>query len=122
MKGISDALEAIAQSISEYDLCNQILNGIGPEYDPVHTSIMNRNSLVTFEHLFGQLLAFELRLELHHCTLIVEQPIQKVVDVAKINVVPIYKIRIIVVDLLLLNNLSCQSHVPYVISVIELDI
>lgn len=66
MKGIVDALEAISQPVSEYDLCNQILNGLGPEYDSVHTYIANRDSPISFEELFGQLLTFELRLELHH--------------------------------------------------------
>lgn len=83
---------------------------------------MNRDSPITFEHLFGQLLAFELRLELHHSTPIVEQPIQKVVDVAKVKVIPIDKIRIIAVDLLLLINLSHQSHTLYVRCITELDI
>lgn len=30
IKGIVEALEAIAQSVSKYDLCNKILNGLGP--------------------------------------------------------------------------------------------
>lgn len=30
MKSIADSLEAIAQPVTEYDLCNQILNGLGP--------------------------------------------------------------------------------------------
>lgn len=72
--------------------------------------------------LFGQLLAFGLRLELYHPTPIVEQPIQKVMDLVRVKVVSIEKIRIIVVGLLLLINLSHQSHVLYVRSVTELDI
>ena len=66
MKGIADALEALAQPITEYDLCNQILNGIGHEYDSVHTSVANRENPITFEELFEQLLTFELQLELHN--------------------------------------------------------
>lgn len=58
MKGTSDALEAIAQPVTEYDLCNQILNGQGPEYDPVHTSIMNCENPTTFEEMFEQLSTF----------------------------------------------------------------
>ena len=73
MKSIADALEAIAQPITDYDLCNQRLNGLGPEYDSVHTSIANRDTSITFEELFGQLLTFELRLELHHSTPAIEQ-------------------------------------------------
>ena len=68
MKSIADALEAIAQPDTEYDLCNKILNGLGLEYDYVHTSIADRETLISFEELFGQLLTFELRLELHHTT------------------------------------------------------
>lgn len=49
MKGIVDALEVIAQPISEFDLSNQILNGLGPEYDVVHTSIANRKLPISFE-------------------------------------------------------------------------
>lgn len=73
MKGTSDPLEAIAQPVTEYDLCNQMLNGLGPEYDPFHTSIMNCENPMTFEEMFEQLLTFELRLELHHSTSTVEQ-------------------------------------------------
>lgn len=65
MKGIADSLEAIGQPVSEYDLYNQILNGLGPEYGSIHTSIANRETPISFEELFGQLLTFELRLELH---------------------------------------------------------
>lgn len=75
MKGIVDALEAIAQPISEFDLSNQILNGLGPEYDVVHTSIANRKSPISFEELFGQLLTFEPRLELHNSTSIITTPL-----------------------------------------------
>ena len=74
MKGISDALEAIRQPVMEFDLCNQILNGLGPEYDSVHTAIATRDSPITFEDLFGQLLTFELRLELHHSSPITDPP------------------------------------------------
>lgn len=69
MKGTSDAPEAISLTISEYYLCNQTLNGLGPEYDHVHTFILNRDSPITFEELFGQLLIFELRLELRTTSL-----------------------------------------------------
>lgn len=48
----SYALEAIGQPVTEYDLCNQILNGLGPEYDSVHTAIANRNSPITFERIY----------------------------------------------------------------------
>lgn len=73
MKGLSDSIEAIGQPITEYALCNQILNSLGPEYDPVHTSVVNRDSLITFEELFGQLMTFELRLESHHSAPAIEQ-------------------------------------------------
>lgn len=75
MKSIADALEAIAQPVIEYDLRNKILNGLGPEYDSFHTSIANRETPISFEELFGQLLTFELRLELHHSTPTIEQPV-----------------------------------------------
>lgn len=68
MKGIVDAFEAIAQPVFEYDLCNQILNELERKYDSVHTSIANRESPISFDELFGQLLTFELRLELHNST------------------------------------------------------
>ena len=74
MKGISDTLEAIGQPVTEYDLCNQILNGLGPEYDSVHTAIVHYDSPITFEDLFGQLLPFELRLELHHSSPVTDPP------------------------------------------------
>lgn len=47
MKSIADALEAIERPVSEYDLCNQILNGLGQEYDPVHTPASNRDTVIT---------------------------------------------------------------------------
>lgn len=68
MKGIVDALEAIAQLVNECDPCNQILDGLGPEYNSIQTSIGNPDSPISFEELFGQLLTFEIRLELHHST------------------------------------------------------
>ncbi|KAF8398674.1 hypothetical protein HHK36_014529 [Tetracentron sinense] len=74
MKHIADALEAIGQPITEYDLCNQILNGLGQEYDPVHTSVVNRDTPINFEDLFGQLLTFEMRLDSHTTTPTLEQP------------------------------------------------
>ena len=74
IKSICNALEAIAHPVTEYDFYNQILNGLGPEYDSVHTSIANQDTSVTFEKLFGQLLTFELSLELHNSTRTVEQP------------------------------------------------
>ena len=74
IKSICNALEAIAHPVIEYDFYNQILNGLGPEYDSVHTSIANQDTSVTFEKLFGQLLTFELSLELHNSTRTVEQP------------------------------------------------
>ena len=75
MKGIVDALEAIAQLVSKYNLCNQVLNGWGPEYDAVRTSIADRDAPISFEELFGQLLTFELRLEMRHSTPATEQSI-----------------------------------------------
>ncbi|KAF8394586.1 hypothetical protein HHK36_020800 [Tetracentron sinense] len=74
MKHIADALEAIGQPITEYDLCNQILNGLGQEYDPVHTSVVNRDTPINFEDLFGQLLTFEMRMDSHTTTPTLEQP------------------------------------------------
>lgn len=68
MKGITDALKAIAHLVFEYDLCNQILNGLGLEYDSIYVSIINRKALISFEELFGQLITFELRLEAHNFT------------------------------------------------------
>lgn len=65
MKGITNTLEAIGQPVSKYDLSNKILNELGPEYGFVHTSIANRETPISFEELSGQLLTFELRLELH---------------------------------------------------------
>lgn len=69
MKGIVDALEAIAQLVTEYNPCNQILDGLGPEYNSIQTSNGNRDSPISFEELFGQLLTLEIMLELHHSTL-----------------------------------------------------
>lgn len=40
----------------------------GPKYDSIPTSIANRQSPISFQELFGQLLAFELRLEAHDST------------------------------------------------------
>ncbi|KAF8399460.1 hypothetical protein HHK36_015325 [Tetracentron sinense] len=65
MKGIADSLEAVGQPVSDYDLCNQVLNGLGQEYDPVDTSVLNRDSPIIFDDLFGQLLTFEIRLDSH---------------------------------------------------------
>lgn len=73
MKSIANIPKAIAQPVTEYDLCNQILNGLGPEYDSVHTSIANCDAPIIFGELFGQLLTFELRLELHNSSPTVEQ-------------------------------------------------
>lgn len=61
----TNALEVIGQHVTEYELCNRILNGLGLEYDSVHTSIVKRETPISFEEVFGQLLTFELRSELH---------------------------------------------------------
>ncbi|KAF8397444.1 hypothetical protein HHK36_016361 [Tetracentron sinense] len=74
MKSLADCLEAVGQQVSDYEICIQVLNGLGPEYDPVHTSVLNRDSPILFDELFGQLLTFELRLESHASNNTFEQP------------------------------------------------
>lgn len=59
MKNLADALPAISHPVSDKDLITFILNGIGQEYAPVITSVDNRETPITYDELFGQLLTMK---------------------------------------------------------------
>lgn len=64
-KSIADALAAIGESVSNKDLVNAILRGLGSEFDMLVTAIESFDTLPQFPTLRSHLLNFEV----HHKTL-----------------------------------------------------
>uniref|UniRef100_A0A803NPY8 Integrase catalytic domain-containing protein n=1 Tax=Cannabis sativa TaxID=3483 RepID=A0A803NPY8_CANSA len=62
---IADSLAVVGSQIDDQDLILQLLNGLGPEYDPVVSGITARSDVLSFEEVQALLLSHESRLE-HH--------------------------------------------------------
>lgn len=59
MKTLADALTASNNPVKDNDFIILILNGLGPEFAPVATSVNNQETPISFDELFGQLLIYE---------------------------------------------------------------
>ncbi|KAM6552097.1 hypothetical protein CsatB_001905 [Cannabis sativa] len=68
VQAIADSLAVAGSPILDQDLILQLLNGLGPEYDPVVSGITARSDSLTFEEVQALLLSHESRLE-HHSSL-----------------------------------------------------
>lgn len=74
LKTLADALAATNHPIDDNHFIGLVLNGLGQEYAPVITSFDNRETPISFDELFGQLLTFELRLQSYSQSLTIDAP------------------------------------------------
>jgi histone deacetylase 1/2 len=65
MKSLADTLAAIGKPLREEETISYILAGLGPDYDPLVTSLTTRNDDITLDEVYSHLLAFEHRHEQH---------------------------------------------------------
>jgi len=63
--GFSHLLAAIGKPVDALKLISNILAGLGPEYDPLVTSVTTRQDSISLNDLYGYMLSYELRLEQH---------------------------------------------------------
>jgi hypothetical protein len=64
MRSLRDEMAAAGRTLEDEELVEYILIGIGPEYDPIVSAIITRQTLASISELYFQLLAFETRLAL----------------------------------------------------------
>jgi hypothetical protein len=62
-------LAAIGKPIEASELVSHILAGLGPEYDPLVTSVTTRQDFISLNELYGFMLSYETRLEQHKSTI-----------------------------------------------------
>jgi len=65
VQGFSHLLAAIGKPIEASELVSHILSGLGPEYDPLVTSVTTRQDSITLNELYGFMLSYEMHLEQH---------------------------------------------------------
>jgi hypothetical protein len=68
-QGFSHLLAAIGKPIEASELVSHILAGLGPEYDPLVTSVTTRQDSISLNELYGFMLSYETRLEQHKSTI-----------------------------------------------------
>ena len=61
MKGYADAMASAGKPLCDEEILGYILSGLGPEYEPLVTSITNRDTPVTLNHFYAYLLTTKLR-------------------------------------------------------------
>lgn len=66
LKLFSATLAAANQPLNDYEFTSYLLARLGPEYDPLVTSVTTRIEPLTMDELLGHLLAHEMRLEQHN--------------------------------------------------------
>jgi hypothetical protein len=64
-QGFFHLLAAIGKPVDASELVSNILAGLGPDYDPLVTSVTTRQDSISLNDLYGYMLSYELRLE-HH--------------------------------------------------------
>jgi len=64
-QGFSHLLAAIGKPVDASELVSNILAGLGPDYDPLVTSVTTRQDSISLNGLYGYMLSYELRLEQH---------------------------------------------------------
>jgi hypothetical protein len=62
-------LVAVGKPIEASKLVTIILVGLGPEYDPLVTSVTTRQDSISLNELYGFMLSYEMRLEQHKSTI-----------------------------------------------------
>jgi len=62
-------LAAVGKPIEASKLVTIILVGLGPEYDPLVTSVTTRQDSISLNELYGFMLSYEMRLEQHKSTI-----------------------------------------------------
>jgi len=65
MMSIKDDLAAAGKIIDDEEVVTQILNGLDYEYNPFVSSVLGRVSLVSLDDLYGEMLAYDARLEMY---------------------------------------------------------
>jgi len=63
IKTLRDTLAAAGQPINEFEAVSFLLKGLGTEFDSFVTSVTTRVDPLSFDDLFGHLLAHEMRIE-----------------------------------------------------------
>jgi hypothetical protein len=64
MQSLGDEMATTRRTLKDEELVEYILTGIGPEYDPIVSVVIAKETLVSISELYSQLLAFETRLTL----------------------------------------------------------
>jgi hypothetical protein len=64
-QGFSHLLVAIGKPIDASKLISHILAGLGPEYDPLVTSVTTRQDSISLNEVYSFMLSYEMRLEQH---------------------------------------------------------
>jgi hypothetical protein len=64
-QGFSHLLAAIGKPVDASELVSNILAGLGPDYDPLVTSVTTRQDSISLNDLYGYMLSYESRLEQH---------------------------------------------------------
>jgi len=62
-------LAAIGKPIEASEIVSHILAGLGPEYDPLVTSVTTRQDFISLNELYGFMLSYETHLEQHKSTI-----------------------------------------------------
>jgi hypothetical protein len=62
-KSLADTLAAIGKPLREEETISYILAGLGPDYDPLVTSLTTRNDDIMLDEVYSHILAFEHRHE-----------------------------------------------------------
>jgi len=68
-QGFSHLLAAIGKPVDASELVSNILAGLGPDYDPLVTSVTTRQDSISLNDLYGYMLSYDLRLEQHKSTI-----------------------------------------------------
>ncbi|KAL5820678.1 hypothetical protein ACOSQ3_022560 [Xanthoceras sorbifolium] len=63
IKTLGDALRAAGQTVTEYDMVLNVLNGVGHDYNPVVVLVSSQHKTVTMQETQYQLMMHEQRLE-----------------------------------------------------------
>jgi hypothetical protein len=64
-QGFSHLLATVGKPIEASELVSIILAGLGPEFDPLVTSVTTQQDFISLNELYGFMLSYEKRLEQH---------------------------------------------------------
>lgn len=65
VKSLCDSLAIAGHPLTDFDLVLHLLNGLGPEFDPVVSGITSRSDVLSLEEIQALLMSHEARLERH---------------------------------------------------------